>query len=329
MMAHTRIRLIFLFLIAAPLLVMAEDNGEKARHPFRIGFVRSDLESSVGLSWYESLKRFLLEQPEIRRTLENSGYNGIAVLPAEGYRDMLQRMDVNEFDLVFCSSVIFVEQNGDYQPILQARGDIFDSRGQGMTLQKGVIVASRNSLLHRNNDLTEQDIKEYLSSRPMAFVSPYSAPGYIYPRLAMWRKFEMKEPGDYIFCGSSEEVVKYVASGLAEIGACEYGALEKVIDSIPVNIEKEKTLSIVLETPPAPTSPVAIRERLHPRKSELGRTLKGAVKIFYNNSDQTGVPRMADSRDENFRNLKEEMSAYETLIAESAGKYVIPSPGTK
>ena len=145
-----------------------------SRKNFRIGFLRND-DQAPGINWYESLKKFLLQQPEIKSALKRNGYTGISALAADGHRDMLQRMDLNEFDMVFCSSVIFVKQHGDYRPILQLRGDIFDSRGKGNTLHKGVIIIGRNSPLFDEKKISREKISSLISSTPMAFVSSYNA----------------------------------------------------------------------------------------------------------------------------------------------------------
>jgi len=287
---------------------------------FRIGFLRSDESQALELSWYEHVKRFLLEQPSVMGVLEKNHYNGIAVLPAEGYRDMLQRMDLNEFDLAFCSGVIFVEQKGDYRPILQLRGDIFDSRGQGKTLQKGVIITGRKSPFFSEKSPEPEKIGAYISTHPMAFVSVHSAVGYVYPRLSLWRRFKTIQPGDFIFCGSSEEVVKYVVSGIVNIGACEREAFYNILEKSVPGIPGERLARILIETPPAPTNPIVIRSSLHPQKSEIGRALKAAIKIYYTNSRVPGIPRIADARDENFKNLREEIEDFHLLLGKQGNK---------
>lgn len=281
---------------------------------FRMGFLQSEEDRSTSLSWYESLKHFLLNEPSVVSSLKKHRMNGIVLLPAEGYRDMLQRMDLNEFDLAFCSNVIFVEQKGEYRPILQWRSDIFDSRGQGMTLHKGVIIVGRTSPLFDMEKRTKSDIIKYIRSRPMAFVSVHNAVGYVYPRLCLWRNYGIREPGDFIFCRSSEEVVKYVVSGLVDLGACEKETFHSVLKNSCPDIPEEKLARVLIETPPAPTNPIVIRSSLHPQISELGRVIKGAVKIFYNNSKRSDIPRVTDSRDEDFKNLREEIAEFHKLM---------------
>jgi ABC-type phosphate/phosphonate transport system substrate-binding protein len=290
-----------------------EKNKPETERAFRIGFIQSEEELSPGISWYDSLKNFLLNEPSVSSTLKKHHMNGIALLPAEGYRDMLQRMDINEFDLAFCSNVIFVEQKGEYRPILQSRGDIFDSRGQGITLHKGVIIIGKKSPLFNMNTENKTDMNNYIKSCPMAFVSVHDAVGYIYPRLSLWRNYDIREPGDFIFCRSSEEVVKYVVSGLVDLGACEEETFHQVLKKYCPDIPEDNLARILMETPPAPTNPIVIRSSMHPQISELGRAIKGAVKFFHNSSQRPDIPRVADSRDENFKNLREEISEFHKL----------------
>ena len=316
---------ILMLFLSAPSLGQ-EKEGAALNRPFRIGFLRTDEEQIVGPTWYESLKRFLLEQPSVASALEKYHFTSIVLLQADGYRDMLQRMDLNEFDLALCSSVIFVEQHGDYRPILQFRGDIFDSRGQGMTLHKGIGIVNRKSPFFDSLKPGSEKVREYIRSHSMAFVSPHNAVGYVYPRLALWREYGVREPGEFIFCGSSEEVVKYVVSGLVEIGACESGSLDAVLKTSCPQIPQENLVRIFFETAPAPTDPIVIRASLHPQKSDFGRVLKAALKIFYNNSSRSGIPRVADSRDENFKNLREEIADFHSLMEVSSTQKPKESP---
>ncbi len=309
-----------LIIVVFALSVLGQAQQEESlrlNRPFRIGFLRLDEEQPLGLDWYESLKRFFLKQPSLQLALKEKGFTGIAILPADGYRDMLQRMDHNEFDLAFCSSVIFVEQAGDYGPILQLRSEIFDSRGQGMTFHKGVVIVGNHCPLFGDKEPTPEEVRKYVTTHPMAFVSAHNATGYVYPRLVLWRNYGVREPGDFIFCGSSEEVVKYVVNGLVDIGACDRDTLDAVCRSYCPDVEPHTQARILFETPPAPTSPIVIRAALHPQKSRLGRIIKGVLKIFYNNSKRPGVPRVADSRDENFKNLREEIKAFHKLTENS------------
>jgi len=318
------IRAFFLFLA---LVFTVSPRAQESNRPFRIGFLISDEEPGLSLQWFESLKRFLLEQPTIQRLLAENHYSGIAILPADGYRDMLQRMDLNEFDLAFCSSVIFVEQHGDYRSILQIRGDIYDSRGQGMTLHKGGVIAGPKCTLFQQENRTPEKIRTYVMANPIAFVSAHNATGYVYPRLALWRKYNVAEPGDVIFTGSSEEVVKYVVNGLVNIGACDSNTMETLLKTACPQEIPGKKIQVLFETPPAPTNPIVVRLSLHPQKSELGREVKQALKFFCNNSRRPGVPRVADSRDENFKNLREEIAAFHALIDKSSKQDTAPPPG--
>lgn len=327
MKKHAKSIFTLLFILSSSLLFLQDLtpqslDGNQGLRSFRIGFLLPDTDQGADLGWYRGLKNFLLEQDSMKESLSQNGYSGIVVLPADGYRDLLQRMDLNEFDLVFCPSLLYVQQNGDYTPVLQMRGPIYSPHGDGLTFQKGIVFAGPECTLF-SGDNSEQQIRNYIATHPMAFVSSYDAAGYVYPRLELWRKYGVCEPGDYIFCGSSEEVVKYVVSGLVDIGACDADSLDTVLAAYVPGTPVDQMARILFETPPAPTSPVLMREELHPSQSDLGRLIKGSVKIYYNNSDREDIPRVADSAAENFKNLREEMKAFLNLV-EGASRGDLP-----
>ncbi|HPB31275.1 MAG TPA: PhnD/SsuA/transferrin family substrate-binding protein [Candidatus Sumerlaeota bacterium] len=302
-----------------------------SRRAFRIGFIPSGEEPASTPGWFDGLKGYLLENSDVVESMGKEGYSDIVILPADGHRDMLQRLDVGEFDMAFCSSVIFVIQRGDYVPMLQFRGDIYDPRGHGMTLQKGVIFAGPASPLFKDENPSDADIRNALLSAPFAFVSAYNSTGYICPRLLLWRKFDIRQPGEIIFCGSPDEVVKYVVSGLADAGACDAVALQSVLGNLPEYVMRDNLVRTIMETAPVPTNPVVVRAALNPRRSHLGRVLKSSLKTYYNSSGAPGSSRLADGREENFRVLKEEIAAFEKLIETDSLprlRLMPPPPGT-
>ena len=99
--------IILIFVLSSLLFSQETENPESASEaqlrPFRIGFMLSDTEPAADLGWFRGLKNFLMDQESIEDSLMKEGYSGIVVLPADGYRDMLQRMDLKEFDLVLHS----------------------------------------------------------------------------------------------------------------------------------------------------------------------------------------------------------------------------------
>jgi ABC-type phosphate/phosphonate transport system substrate-binding protein len=288
---------------------------------FLMGYLKTDTEQAQGEEWYQGLRVALLRGDNLRTQLESAGFGDIAVVPAEGFKDMVQRMSHNEFDLAFCSSYVYVEQTGDYRAMLQLRRKR-DSFGRGGATQRGVIIVnSRSPFFEDHSEATlKRLLPRYLAQQRMAFVSVYSAPGYVYPRLKLHNDFGISTLQAPIFCDSSEEVVKYVINGLVEIGTCESGAVEEVLQSAGLTVPPDRLVRKILETEPLPTDPIVIRSAYHPQDSELGRELRTALRAYYASAQQEavpdgrqGVPRLEDSRDKYYQNLEEAIRDFSAI----------------
>jgi ABC-type phosphate/phosphonate transport system substrate-binding protein len=254
---------------------------------FLMGYLKTDIEQVQGEEWYQGLRVALLQNTALGKLLEAEGFSDIAVVPADGFKDMVQRMSHSEFDLAFCSSYVFVEQTGDYRVMLQLRR-ARDSFGRGGATQRGVIIVNARSPFFENaaEATLKRLLPKYLAEKRMAFVSVYSAPGYVYPRLKLYNDFGISALQAPIFCDSSEEVVKYVINGLVEIGACESGAVDEVVRSAGLALAPDRLVKKILETEPLPTDPIAIRSAYHPQDSELGRELRSALRAYYAESER-------------------------------------------
>ncbi len=288
---------------------------------FRMGFLRTDLEQELGMAWYEGLKASLEKNEQVMRTLQEAGFSEIAVLPTDGHEDMIQAMNHKEFDVAFCSSYVFARvEEEKYHVILQLRrdSDIWDTRGGGRVLQKGVVFVNSRSPLYRadlRNDaaVKQQAIVNYVPQQRMAFVSSYSAPSYVYPLVKLYKQFSGVRPRSFVFCGSSEEVVKYVINGLVDIGACEAGVIDEVVRSIGPEIRPGRLVRVIFETDFLPTDPIALKAEYYPRHP-VGLAIKEAIKSFYNQGP-AGKPRVENSQDLYYQNLREVIAEFHTLRA--------------
>jgi ABC-type phosphate/phosphonate transport system substrate-binding protein len=287
--------------------------GEQAR-AFIIGYLKTDIEQGLGADWYEEVRMELLRSRGVMEQLRAEGFVDITVIPAEGFKDMVQRMTHDEFDLAFCTSYVYVEQRGDYRVMLQLRRER-DSFGRGGATKRGVIIVNAKSIFYNNREeaTLKRLLPEYLSKQRMAFISIYSAAGYVYPRLKLYNDYGIRNLRSPVFCDSSEEVVKYVINGLVEIGACESGTVAEVIKSAGIDVEEDKLVRKILETEPLPTDPIVIQREYHPQDSELGREIYGALKGIYARTERAGVPRLEDSRDEYYKNLKEAIRDFNAI----------------
>ncbi|MCX7018376.1 MAG: PhnD/SsuA/transferrin family substrate-binding protein [bacterium] len=275
---------------------------------FRIGHITGDPESPLGGDVLYALRDALVSSPLVQQAMREANVGAIAVLSSDSHQDLIQRMDQNEFDLVFCSSVDFVQQNGDYEAVFQLRRprDSFDPNG-GRVFHRGVVFVNNRSPLF-SDEITSDRLGAYLSGREIAMVGSFSAAGYIYPLLKIAALPGQRPPPISMFCDSSEEVVKNVVNGAAEIGACDGGVIEEVLARNGLAEERNRLVRIVMETDPIPTEPVALRANWLPRGSAFGRELRDALRQFFARDNK--LPRLQNSSRDKFLDLKQNLQNF-------------------
>lgn len=272
----------------------APPTGEPAP-AFSIGYLTdgSDFQNAPVLM--ERLRRHLMADAGVVAALTEAGYSTeIELSPCDGPQDMIQRMEHNEFDIAFTTAVVFARQNGDYVPILTTyrTGDLRTGRDGGV-LRRGVVFAGPASdLFHLNGEPTDEQLRAALARSPLAVPSSYSAAGYIYPTLTMRQSMGLSGPAGYWFAGSDGEVVKNVIAGLAPLGACRDGEIEALLAAQNVPGSVDQYVRILFRTDQFPTDQIVVRADLTPERSELGRDLKVAVRMFFQ-SPTLGVRGLA------------------------------------
>lgn len=282
---------------------------------FRIGFLAADPDAQFGAGALYELRSFLLAQPGFVAALHQEGISDVALLAVESHEAMVQRMNRDEFDLAFCSAIDFVLQSGDYEARFQLRRprDSMDPRGSRV-FHRGVIFVNNRSRLF-GAALTPTELAATLTSMPLAMVSA-SAAGYYYPSVRIARLSPMRSlPQRIHLCESSEEVVKTVINGLGgliEAGACEAGALDRVLEQSGLLEQRDKLVRVVLETDPIPAEPVALRRCWLPRTSSLGRQLCEALQRFF--TYERGLPRLEPSSNEKFQDVRENLREFWLLV---------------
>jgi len=278
---------------------------------FRIGYLPSDPEAQISTGALYDLRDFLLGREAVRQAMTEEDVQDIVLLAADSHENLVQRMSRNEFDLVFCSSVDFVTQEGDYEARYQLRrpDDSFDPRGERVFRKGVILVNNRNPLYRSNASITA--IADMLTTTRLALVSS-SAAGYYYPCLKIAQLNSSKQlPQQIFFCESSEEVVKTVINGLGgnvSAGACEAGVIEKVLEQSRLLTKRDDLLQVVLETDPIPADPVALRREWLPRYSPLGLAVCEALLAFF--TPERGLPRLENSSSEKFRDLRENLKEF-------------------
>jgi len=273
---------------------------------FTVGYIESESDRSLTPNWFQELESDLNRNDKVKEELLKMGFDSIALIPTEGFVNCIQRMNIEEFEAVFCNAVVFCEQKGNYKPILQMRmeRDQWRSLGGQPVLQYGVVFVKGGAQLAETNNPTKEEIKNFVSGRAMGFVSQYSAAGYIVPMIKLKRDYSAS-PAEPVFCKSSEDVVKYVISGLIDIGACENGVIEEVLKKNKISDKlRNKYIKVIFTTEPVPTDPLVVKESYLPEKSSLGKVLKDFIQNYYSGKTE-GKIHLEPSRDEYYNDLRE------------------------
>jgi len=305
-----------------PQIPPADSPGvSESRRLFLVGHMRSATTDGLSEDWFRRLHRFLERDQALRAALDRDGYRGLGMVSAEGFNDLVQRMeDPRGLDCVFCPALAYVRQLGDYTVVFQLKGP--NDRGIGKyILHSGIIFINSYHPLFRGTRAKTEEVPLRLIARdfassPVALISSYSAAGYIYPCNELFQSGIRALPNQPIFCGSSEEVVKMVLSDVVEMGVCEQGAIEDVWQRQDIRVPVGEVLDVLRTTPGAPTDPVVFRRRFRPADSELGRRLKDALTQFFS-LDRPGQIRLEDSDDGAFKGLRDAWNEFTTHTEES------------
>jgi len=217
---------------------------------------------------------------------------------------MLQRIGQNEFEMVFCPAMVYAQARlahpARYRVLFQTRRsgvDQADTRGVHVR-RRGVVFVPRGSPMDRPDAPVAHD-RAHIEAHRMAIAGSYDAAGFFYVRKMLLEEYEGARPGDFLYCGSPDDVVKSVVSGLAPVGACEEDALRRAFAHLPAeagDIEMRDGANafvrVILRTDWVPTDPVIIRTEYDPRygRSALGQAVASVVRRIYNQSD--AAPRL-------------------------------------
>lgn len=263
----------------------------------RIGYLRGAQEGTPPAAELERLAAHLGGRSAVGESIRNAGYSGAALLPCDGGEDLLRRLDAGEFEVAFAPGKVFARQTGGYRAILQSRraGDKFSPRG-GQVLRTGAIVVSRRSPLFAVPSPSPEAIRDALAGRYFAVVSTQSVAGFVAPLNVLARDCGLlPQQMRLVWFESSEEAARAIISGLADAGACEAGALERVLAEAGKAPDGGTLARAVRFTEPLPTDPVIVRAELSPDVSPLGRQLRTAIREHFARPDAPIQYQEADS----------------------------------
>lgn len=266
--------------VAQPLGSEPAPASRGALRQFKIGYLTEGTDLRPAQPLLAGLRLGLLADENLRAALLARGYeDSIMVLRScDGPADMIQRIEAEEFDLIFAPSVVFARSlQSPYDPILQSftPGEEILQRGR----RKGVVFAGPASSLYETGNLNA--LRLVIQDLVMAVAHPASATTFIYPQLYMLDNFQ-KLPREFLFCDTSAEVVKHVLSGLAPIGACDPRTLEELGTGLRGG-EPVRLYRILFYTQELPTDPVLLHTSLAGQESSLRSALVEAIQTHFNN----------------------------------------------
>lgn len=263
---------------------------------FKIGFLESGSDLAPARHLAAGLRDALGADGAASDAMADAGYTQISLRPCDDPADLLQRLRAGEFELAFATAVVYSRlfqggaeipggpgRSGDvaYEPVLQffrSESDVRNPRGEGV-MRQGVIFVRRNGPL-AGREFSADDLRAEFERHSLAVSDSNSAAGYIFPLVEIQDRFGQMRSQAPIFCGSEDEVVKHVVSGLAEIGACSPETLAR-IGSVRASGEAYKLYEELFRTDLFPTDPILLRADLLPRRSALGIELKAALRVYF------------------------------------------------
>lgn len=287
---------------------------------FRIGFLRREETGHPDEAQLERFRDFLNRDPQFQRLLEEAGFSGIGLYSADGAENMRSRMASGEFDLAFSPANIFFNNRDRYTAVLKARrpDDIYSPPPREYVRRYGVVFVSPRSPLFHETNLTPAMIQKELNRQRLALVSTQSVSGFHAPLVSLNLQYGVRlVEGGYLWFESSEEVVKAVLSGLADIGACEKWALDQVLKQAGLEEQRDQLIHIILETDPVVTDPVALHRSLYPRgiPTPLGRAIVARIRSFSFDGGFGDIQYLQTS-DADYRSLGQTLNEFDKIFDE-------------
>lgn len=284
---------------------------------FRIGFLRREETGHPGEEHLEVLRQRLLADEDLGAELKAAGYTGIGIYSCDGASDMLRRLNAREFDVAFTPASLYLQQQGGYTPMLMARrrDDIFNPNGK--VFRHGVLIVSPRSPLFAKDNAGAEEVRAALAADPrLSVVSTQSVAGFHAPLLSLDVKFGVSPvETSLLWFETSEEVVKAVLSGLADMGACEEAAIDRVLAADGLGERRGELIKVLVMTDPIPPDPVVVRAGLLARNPQLLRTMSGAIREYSKTGALSGIQYInADDRD--YGRLQELMKEFNSRIGQ-------------
>jgi len=249
--------------------------------PFTIAFLRGSDEFPINPP---ALRDSLNADNDFRNALRAAGRSAVELRGTDTHRELMRRMDNSEFDVVLAPALVYVRQQGRYEPLGQFGGQGIPGRSSEMgLLQTAVIFCNAACPLFQGpafNDLTveqRQSVAAEISSMPFAVNSDASAVGHVWPILTLRERLNLAHEPEIAACDTAEEVVMAVMNDLYPLGACDKATFERVVAEYAPPGGAGSIVRVLAETNPIPYSPICVRSEIHPSRAALGRSLSRAI----------------------------------------------------
>ncbi len=307
--------LVYAMVLVATLAAATAGANGSANRLLRVGYLAAEDLGHPPLEGLEAMRDALLGVPALAEAMAAEGYDGIGLFSCDGATDMVRRIEAREFQVVFAPAVVYAQQQGGYIPVLSSRrsGDLF---APGRVWRHGVVIVSSRSPLFGVKDPGAGDLAAELARRPIALVRTQSVTGFHAPLLRLANEYRIDPTASgYTWFASSEDVVRAVVSGLADVGACEEPAIASALEGTPLAANPETALRILVRTDPVATDPVLLHPDLAPRRSPFGRLLREEIRRHFLATDQSGIQYIQAS-DRDYRTLRSLLQEFDERVGD-------------
>ncbi len=293
---------------------------------FRIAFL-PEAEGGLDITLAHKMANWLSSQKVFAEALKAENFSSsIFLQPADGFNDLKTNLDSRQYDAAFCPAAVYATLKPGYTVILQEKrvGDVWDTRAGGEILRQGVVFMNARAASVIGDHPSSPTLQRILLENDLAVPSAFDAAGYQYPLLSLVNNADISPAALRLrFCGSSEEVIKQVVSGMSSIGACDKAVLENWLpNALPEELRANPPAPpynnviriLPLAISPVPTDPVIIRQELRPSNSAVGRLLKELLPRFFRQQGDQPFALEGRAKDEFYQRLWSDLNYLDALM---------------
>jgi len=218
---------------------------------------------------------------------------------AKDYETIADKLG-KDYDVAIMGAYSYLEANSKNraQPIVKAIRN-------GKPYYKSIIIASKKSNINKIEDIK--------GNKKIVFVDRFSTAGFLFPAALLYKKnINISKNCEYKFVRGHDNVVRNVASGSADVGACFNGAPEKYLTAAEL-----QKIKIIAESEDIPSDPIVVSFEIFSNK-QLYNLLLTALK---NLKDQNilsafggGLEGYIEAYDKDYNILREKINLINKLV---------------